>query len=97
MNFITENLYTIILPLLILTLVALTYNVFILTKQKKASQKKLAVVYSSLESEKKLSESYKNNNSIIKSLEDKTQSKFLKIKVDLLNIDFTFQEIWKFI
>lgn len=55
------------------------------------------MVYNELEIEQKLSNSYKNNDTIIQSFKNKTQSKFLKIKVDLINIDFTYKEICRFI
>ena len=93
MNFIIDNLYTFFLPLLILILAITTYQFRIHSKDKKSNQKKLAMVYNEIEIEKTLSISYKENDTIIQSLEKKTQSKFLKIKVDLINIDFTHQEI----
>mgnify|MGYP000209296818 CR=1 FL=1 len=97
MNFIINHLYTIYLPLLIILLAIITYNFRTHSKTKKLSQKKLAMVYNELEIEQKLSNSYKNNDTIIQSFKNKTQSKFLKIKVDLINIDFTYKEICRFI
>ena len=97
MNFIIDYLYTIFLPLLVFSLAIITYNFRTYSKTKKLSQKKLAMVYNELETEQKLSKTYKNNGTIIQSLKGKTQAKFLKIKIDLINIDFTYQEICKFI
>ena len=83
--------------MLIILLAIITYNFRTHSKTKKLSQKKLAMVYNELEIEQKLSNSYKNNDTIIQSFKNKTQSKFLKIKVDLINIDFTYKEICRFI
>ena len=97
MNFIIDYLYTIFLPLLILFFSIVTYNFYAQSKIKRIRKKELALVYNELETEKALYRKYKNNDTITQSLEDKTQSKLLKIRIDLLNIDFTYQEICKFI
>lgn len=97
MSFIIEHFYTIILPLLVFVLAITSYNFRTYSKCKKLNEQKLALVYNELESEEKISNSYKNNDAIIQSFKDNTQIKFLKIKVDLVTIDFTYQEICKFI
>lgn len=83
--------------MLIFALISISYFFLTQKKTREKSQQKLAMIYDELEIEKTLSKNYNNNNSIIQSLEDKTASKFLNIKVDLINIDFTYKEICNFI
>lgn len=54
---------------------------------------KLDVIYAELTSEKKLFIALQHSSEEIKKIENKTHYQLQKIKVDLLNIDFTLKEI----
>ncbi|MGJ8743011.1 hypothetical protein [Polaribacter sp.] len=61
---------------------------------KETTQHKLSVIYNELEIEKKNSVQLKSVQKKVKRLEQKTFQKLVKIKVDILNIDFTLGEIF---
>ncbi|MEE9407314.1 MAG: hypothetical protein V3V28_04470 [Polaribacter sp.] len=61
---------------------------------KEIENEKLSIIYNELESEKEISLQLKTIPQEIKLIERSTQQKLQKIKVDVLNIDFSFREIF---
>lgn len=86
--------YQIALITLILSGILIFYFTFNYKKMKETTQHKLSVIYNELEIEKKNSVQLKSVQKKVKRLEQKTFQKLVKIKVDILNIDFTLGEIF---
>ena len=93
MSFVLNNLFTIYIPLLIFALILIFFLRKKHIKFNNLSHQKLAVVYNEIKKEKLISQEFNTVNFTIKSLDNNTQSKLLKIKVDVLTIDFAIREI----
>ena len=72
-------------------LIFLFYSSF--EKLKKSESKKLNAIYTELELEKTISRKLKIVPSKVEKIENETRKRFMKIRVDILNIDFTISEI----
>lgn len=61
---------------------------------KVVENKRLNLIYSKIESEKKIAKEFKNSDNDVVVFNNKTQIKLQKIKVGILNIDFTLRELY---
>lgn len=61
---------------------------------KVVENKKLNLIYSKIEAEKKIAKEFKNSDNDVVVFNNKTQIKLQKIKVGILNIDFTLRELY---
>jgi hypothetical protein len=63
-------------------------------KLRSQETQKIATIQTELEQERKICKALKTTPSEVSQIEEETQRKLLKIRVDILNIDFTIQEIF---
>ena len=93
MIYLSENTH--ILLLFLLLLIALIVYFKMNFQQIKAAEiDRLNLIVTEIEAEKKTSEQLKNLPQEIVSLKKGTQQKLQKIKIDILDIDFTLSEIF---
>jgi len=90
---ISENIS--IFLLIFLTLISLiTYFLLSFKRLKMQESKRLQTVFSEIEVEKKTRLSLQNTSIQIDKLEQQTKTSFLKIRVEIFNIDFSYREIF---
>ena len=87
--------YISIFLLIFLTLISLiTYFLLSFKRLKMQESKRLQTVFSEIEVEKKTRLSLQNTSIQIDKLEQQTKTSFLKIRVEIFNIDFSYREIF---
>ena len=91
----SENIKEILIILVPISLILVYWYYHVYQNFKKKETKKLQLLNLEFASEKELFKALQNSSKKLKKLESKTQYKLLKIKVDILNIDFSLKEILK--
>lgn len=94
MSLLSENINKILIILVPITLMMVLWFYKNYQLLKVEETKKLQLLCLELASEKNIFIALQNSSEEINTIENKTQHKLLKIKVDLLNIDFTLKEIF---
>lgn len=84
----------IILSLLAFALFLATYLFLNYKTFKKKETQKLAMIFDAIAKEKEITATHKKTSKTIKQLQTVTQTKLLTIKLKIVNLDFTLEEIF---
>lgn len=95
MDLVSENIKKILIILVPITLILVYWFYHVYQNLKMKETKKLQLLNLEFTSEKELFKGLQHSSKKLKKLESKTQYTLLKIKVDILNIDFSLKEILK--